>query len=66
MRTRQQLVRALVNDITVDIDEASREIILTIHWKGGGCHSEFRLRKPQSGEHECVTSDDALAVIQSI
>ena len=65
MRTRQQLVRALVNDITVDIDEASREIILTIHWKGG-CHSELRLRKPQSGEHECVTSDDALAVIQSM
>ena len=29
MRTRQQLVRALVNDITVDIDEASREIVLT-------------------------------------
>jgi excisionase family DNA binding protein len=65
MRTRQQLVRALVNDITVDIDEAGREIVLTIPWKGGR-HSELRLRKPQSGEHECVTSDDALAVIESM
>jgi excisionase family DNA binding protein len=65
MRTRQQLVRALVNDITVDNDDAGREIVLTIHWKGGR-HSELRLRKPQSGEHECVTSDNALSVIKSM
>ena len=65
MRTRQQLLRALVNDITVDIDEAAREIVLTIHWKGGQ-HSELRLRKPQSGEHDCRTSDEALAVIRSM
>lgn len=65
MRTRQQLVRALINDITVNIDEADCEIVLTIHWKGGR-HSTLRLRKPQSGEHECVTSDDALAIIESM
>src|SRR6202044_3187840 len=40
-------------------------IVLTIHWKGGQ-HSELRLRKPRSGEHDCSTSDDALAVIRSM
>ena len=65
MRTRQQLLRTLVNEITVDIDEAAREIVLTIHWKGGQ-HSQLRLRKPQSGEHGCRTSDEALAVIGSM
>ena len=65
MRTRQQLLRTLVNDITADIDEAAREIVLTIHWKGGQ-HSELRLRKPRSGEHDCSTPDDALAVIRSM
>jgi DNA invertase Pin-like site-specific DNA recombinase len=65
MRCRQQLVRALVNEITVDIDEQSREIVLIIHWKGGQ-HSELRLRKPRTGEHACSTSDDALAVIRSM
>jgi len=65
MRTRQHLVRALINDITVNLDEADCEIVLTIHWKGGR-HSTLRLRKPQSGEHECVTSDDALAIIESM
>jgi excisionase family DNA binding protein len=65
MRCRQQLVRALVNEIIVDIDEAAREIVLIIHWKGGQ-HSELRLRKPRTGEHACSTSDDALAVIRSM
>jgi DNA invertase Pin-like site-specific DNA recombinase len=65
MRCRQQLVRALVNDIIVDIDEPAREIVLIIHWKGGQ-HSELRLRKPRSGEHACSTSDEALAVIRSM
>ncbi len=65
MRTRQQLLRTLVNEITADIDEAAREIVLVIHWKGGQ-HSELRLRKPQSGGHDCSTPDDALAVIRSM
>jgi hypothetical protein len=65
MRCRQQLVRAMVNEITVDIEEQSREIVLIIHWKGGQ-HSELRLRKPRTGEHACSTSDDALAVIRSM
>ena len=65
MRTRQQLLRTLINEITAVIDEAAREIVLTIHWKGGQ-HSELRLRKPQPGEHDCRTSDEALAVIRSM
>src|SRR5437764_1393700 len=65
MRCRQQLVRALVNEITVEIDQQAREIVLIIHWKGGQ-HSELRLRKPRTGEHACSTSDDALAVIRGM
>ena len=65
MRCRQQLVRALVNEIAVDIDESAREIVLVIHWKGGQ-HSELRLRKPRTGEHGCCTSDDALAIVRSM
>lgn len=30
MRTRQQLLRTLVNEITADLDEEAREIVLTI------------------------------------
>ena len=62
MRSRQQLVRTLIADIIVRYDESSRELVLTIHWRGGQ-HSELRVRKPKSGEHGCRTSDEAVAVI---
>ena len=63
MRARQQLLRTLVADIIADVDEAAREVILTIHWRGGQ-HSQLRLRKPRSGEHGCRTPDAAMAVIR--
>ncbi|RWL93599.1 recombinase family protein [Mesorhizobium sp.] len=65
MRARQRLLRALVTDIIADVDEATREVVLTIHWRGGQ-HSQLRVRKPKSGEHGCSTSDDALGVIRSM
>jgi excisionase family DNA binding protein len=65
MRSRQQLLRALVVDIIADVDEAARDVILTIHWRGGQ-HSQLRVRKPRSGEHGCRTPDEALAVMRSM
>jgi len=65
MRTRQQLLRTLIKDIVADLDEATREVVLTIHWRGGQ-HSQLRVPKPRSGEHGCRTPDEALAVIRSM
>src|SRR5437660_2066618 len=62
---RQRLLRALVTDIIADVDEATREVVLTIHWRGGQ-HSQLRVRKPKSGEHGCRTSDEALAVMRTM
>lgn len=65
MRARQQLLRALITDIIVNVDDDVRDVILTIHWRGGQ-HSELRVRKPRTGEHGCATTDDALAVMRSM
>jgi len=65
MRTRKRLLRALVTDIIADVDDAIREVVLTIHWRGGQ-HSQLRVRKPKTGEHGCRTSDDALAVMRTM
>jgi len=65
MRARQRLLRALVTDIIADVDEAAREIILTIHWRGGQ-HSQLRVRKPKTGEHGCGTPEAALAVMRDM
>ena len=65
LRTRQRLLRALVTDIIADVDEAAREAVLTIHWRGGQ-HSQLRVRKPKSGEHGCRSPEEALAVMRSM
>lgn len=65
MRCRQQLLRALIKDIVADVDDAAREVILTIHWHGGQ-HSQVRVRKPRSGEHGQHTPEEALSVMRSM
>ena len=65
MRARQALLRALIVDIVVDVDDHAREVLLVIHWRGGQ-HSELRVRKPRTGEHGCVTTDNALALMRSM
>ena len=65
MRARQQLLRALIADIIVDVDDEARDVVLTIHWRGGQ-HSQLRVRKPRAGEHGCATSEEALAVMRSM
>ena len=65
MRARQQLLRTLITDIIVNVDDNVRDVVLTIHWRGGQ-HSELRVRKPRTGEHGCATTDDALAVMRSM
>lgn len=62
MRSRQQLLCAIIVEIIADYDQSAREIVLTIHWRGGQ-HSELRVPKPKSGEHGCRTTDEAVAVI---
>lgn len=65
MALKQRIVRVLIREIIVDVDAASEEIVLVIHWAGGR-HSELRVRKPASGEHRMRAPDEAVAVIRSM
>ncbi len=65
MRARQQLLRTLVKDIVADVDDATRQVVLTIHWRGGQ-HSQVRVVKPRTVEHGCRTPDEAFAVMRSM
>jgi DNA invertase Pin-like site-specific DNA recombinase len=62
-RSRQHLVRAVISDIIADVDDTTREVVLTIHWRGGQ-HSQLRVRKPRTGEHGCQTPEQAIAVME--
>jgi excisionase family DNA binding protein len=65
MRLKQRLVRILIDEIVVDVDEKSSEVVLVIHWAGGR-HSELRVKKNRIGEHRRCTNIDAIAVIRQM
>ena len=63
MRLKQRIVRILIHEIIVDIDDASREIVLVIHWQGGR-HTEVRVTRPWSGRTKRCTDADAIALVR--
>lgn len=47
---KQQIVRILIQEIIVNIDEKVSETVLIIHWSGGK-HSQLRLPRNKTGKH---------------
>lgn len=65
MALKQRIVRILIREIVVDVDDASREILLLIHWTGGR-HSELRVKKADPGRHARCTSLEAVEVVRKM
>lgn len=65
MRLKQRIIRILIEEIVADLDESSREIVLVIHWAGGR-HSELRLKKRETGQHQRCTSVEAVEVVRQM
>jgi hypothetical protein len=62
---KQRIVRILVEEVVVDVDEEKQEVVLLIHWAGGR-HSELRVSKRGTGQHGEATEADAIAVIRQM
>ena len=65
MRLKQRLVRILIDEIVVDMDQKSSEVVLVLHWAGGR-HSELRVKKNGIGQHGRCTNLDAIGVIRQM
>jgi hypothetical protein len=65
MRLKQRIVRILIHEIVVDVNEKDHEVVLLIHWAGGR-HSELRVKKNRTGEHTRCTSMDAIEVMRQM
>ena len=65
MRLKQRIVHILIEEIIADVDEATTEIVLLIHWTGGR-HSELRIKKNPSGRHARCTDLDAIEIIRKM
>jgi Recombinase/Recombinase zinc beta ribbon domain len=62
---KQRIVRILVEELVVDVDEEKQEIVLLIHWAGGR-HSELRVSKRGTGQHGQTTGLEAIEVIRQM
>jgi DNA invertase Pin-like site-specific DNA recombinase len=62
---KQRIVRILVEEVVVDVDEEKQEVVLLIHWAGGR-HSELRVSKRGTGQQGQATGVDAIAVIRQM
>ncbi len=60
---KQRIVRILVEELVVDVDEEKQETVVLIHWAGGR-HSELRVKKNGAGHHGHSTSMEAIEVIR--
>jgi hypothetical protein len=65
MRLKQRIIRILIEEIIADVDEATTEIVLLIHWTGGR-HSELRVSKNKTGKHSRCTSLEAIEIIRQM
>jgi len=64
-RTKQRLVRILVQEVVIDLDDASREVLVTIHWTGGR-HTELRVPRVRAQRHEEGARPSAVEVMSKI
>ena len=48
MELKKKIVRTVMEEIVVDLDESTATLHFVIHWNGG-CHTEFEMDKPRSG-----------------
>jgi len=60
---KQRIVRILVEELVVDVDEEKKEIELLIHWAGGR-HSELRVSKRGRGQQGQATGMEAIEVVR--
>ncbi len=49
VRLKKRIIRALIEEVVVDIDEESSHVVVLVHWKGG-VHTELRVPRRRSGE----------------
>jgi DNA invertase Pin-like site-specific DNA recombinase len=64
MVLKKKIVRSVVEEVIVNLEDSSQTLRFIIHWKGG-CHTEFQMPKPPSGVG-LRTSEENLEIIRKM
>jgi DNA invertase Pin-like site-specific DNA recombinase len=65
MRTKQRLTRILIQEVVVDLDDASHEAVVTVHWTGGR-HTEIRVARTRTGRYPDDRHPSPVEVIRKL
>ncbi len=55
--TKKKIIRTVVEEVIVDMDDSGQMLYFTIHWKGGS-HTQFEMQKPRSGAGQKTSMQD--------
>jgi DNA invertase Pin-like site-specific DNA recombinase len=64
-RTKQRLIHILVQEIVCNLDDATNEAMLLIHWTGGR-HTEVRVPRVKTGRYPSNMAPTAVEVIRKL
>ena len=64
-RTKQRLIRLLVEEVVINLDDATNEVVLLVHWVGGR-HTEVRVARVKTGRYPADRNPSAVEVIRKL
>ena len=65
MRTKQRITHILIREVILDLDEATNDAIVAIHWHGGR-HTELRVSRVRTGRYPAGRQASAVEVIRKL
>ena len=63
--TKQRLIRTLIEEVVIGLDDEANEAVLTIHWVGGR-HSETRVPRRRTGGYPSDRKPGSLEVMRKL
>ena len=62
-RLKKRIVRTLIEEVVVDLDQNVGEIVAIVHWKGG-VHTEIRLPRRRRGQNSTQSSKQTIEAVR--
>jgi hypothetical protein len=65
VRTKQRITHILIQEVVLDLDDATNEAVVTIHWQGGR-HTELRVSRVKTGRYPADRQPSPVQVIRKL
>jgi len=65
VQLKKRILRTVIQEIVVDVDEIKQELVFRIHWSGGA-HSTLRVHKNRTGRHQRTTDREVVDLVREL